>query len=189
MSIGSIDFTARFAGRADMLSGALIGVIVLAIVFLGLIWMSMAVVPEGMHYTVEMLGRFRRVLTPGRKFLLPFVERIAARVDMQPSLLVLPPQSVVTADGHRVTLHANLQWQVHDAARAVYQVLDHRQALAALAAEKLRQLATALAVAELRSHPKKLAERLRADIEQESAHWGIAVLQLDIADIATEGGG
>jgi len=164
----------------------LIGLIVLLIVLLGLAWMSVAAVPEGMHYTVERLGRFQRVLTPGRRVVLPFVERVGARIDVRENLLVMEPQTVATADGQRAIVHLNVVWQVLDVAKAAYEVADHPTALQTLVADTLRSEVASHRLIELTEDRPARAEAMRREIDGKSRAWGIAVREVELANVVTE---
>jgi regulator of protease activity HflC (stomatin/prohibitin superfamily) len=164
------------------MSAALIGFVVIAIVVLALIWMAIAVVPEGMHYTVESLGRFSRVLLPGRRLVLPFVERISARVDVTETVLEIPSQTIATSDGTEVTVRAELLCQVIDAAKAAYEVEDYRQAMLDLAATTLRNEIGAMPAANVLPARQETGEHLRERIDQASRSWGMTVSRVELSE-------
>lgn len=59
-------------------------VVVLALV---LVAMGVRSVPQGSQYTVERFGRYTRTLLPGLNLIIPFVDRIGARMNVMEQVL------------------------------------------------------------------------------------------------------
>ncbi|HRP80240.1 MAG TPA: SPFH domain-containing protein, partial [Aquamicrobium sp.] len=55
---------------------------VLVFLVLLLIFAGIKTVPQGYNYTVERFGRYTRTLTPGLNIIMPFIDRIGARMNM-----------------------------------------------------------------------------------------------------------
>ena len=87
-----------------MNSGNIIGniafIVVLAVVIFVVVSLARAVriVPQSQAYVVERLGRFQAVMQGGFHLLVPFVDRVAARIDLREQVANFPPQPVITAD-------------------------------------------------------------------------------------------
>jgi regulator of protease activity HflC (stomatin/prohibitin superfamily) len=162
------------------MSGALLGWILIAVVLLALLYMAIAVVPQGMHYTIEQFGRFRRVAQPGLQLVVPFIERVGARISMREHQLD-SEQSVPTASGQSMTVHTTVHWQVVDAVKAAYEVHDYRQALADLVAVALRVEAAQHSFDELLADRTGLAGRLQAAIDAECRKWGVEVSRVELS--------
>ena len=78
--------------------------------------------PQGYNYTVERFGRFTRTLKPGLNLIVPFIDRIGAKMNMMEQVLDVPTQEVITSDNATVTVDGVTFYQVLDAARAAYEV-------------------------------------------------------------------
>ena len=165
------------------MSGALLGFILIAVVLLALLYMAIAVVPQGMHYTIEQFGRFRRVAQPGLQLVVPFIERVGARISMREHQLD-SEQSVPTANGQAMTVHTTVHWQVTDAVKAAYEVHDYRQALADLVSANLRVEAVQHTFDDLLADRAGLADRMQAAIDAESRKWGVAVSRVEVTALA-----
>ena len=80
------------------------GFSIFAIAVLGLavvtVWMGVITVSQGMEYTVERFGRYSRTLKPGLALIVPYVDRIGAKMSMMETVLDVPSQEVITRVVH-----------------------------------------------------------------------------------------
>ncbi len=79
-------------------------------------------VPQGQMWTVERFGAFTRLLSPGLNFLVPFVDRIGRKLNVQEQVLDIPEQSVITGDNATVAVDGVIYYRVLEADKAAYQV-------------------------------------------------------------------
>jgi regulator of protease activity HflC (stomatin/prohibitin superfamily) len=56
------------------------------------------IIPQAQAAVVERLGRYEKTLKPGLAFLVPFIDRIRARIDLREQVVSFPPQPVITQD-------------------------------------------------------------------------------------------
>src|SRR3954467_6555334 len=95
-------------------------------------------IPQGYNYTVERFGRFTRTLKPGLSLIVPFIDRIGAKLDMKEQVIDIPIQEVITRDNASVSADGITFYQVIDAARAAYEVKNLQSALIFLTLTNLR---------------------------------------------------
>jgi len=88
----------------EALSGFLIFLIVLLIVVLVIISRGVRTVPQGYQWTVERFGRYRITLLPGLRLINPFIDRIGRKLNVQETVLEIPPQNVITKDNASVVV-------------------------------------------------------------------------------------
>jgi regulator of protease activity HflC (stomatin/prohibitin superfamily) len=96
-------------------------IFVIAIVVLVFLFVVMAVksVPQGYEWTVERFGRYTGSLRPGLGFIVPFIDRIGAKINMMESVLDVPTQEVITKDNAMVSVDGVVFYQVLDAANVI----------------------------------------------------------------------
>ena len=106
------------------MTGFDIVVLVLVLFVIIVLFSAVKTVPQGYNYTVQRFGRYTRSLSPGLNLLVPFFDRVGAKMNMMETVLEVPSQEVITRDNATVTANGINFYQVMDAARAAYEVND-----------------------------------------------------------------
>ena len=159
-------------------------VVVAIVVLLALtLFAGIKTVAQGYNYTVERFGRFTRTLQPGLNLILPFIDRIGARMNMMEQVLDVPTQEVITKDNATVAVDGVAFYQVLDAARAAYEVKDLENALLQLTMTNIRTVMGSLDLDQLLSHRDEINDRLLHVVDAASAAWGLKVTRIEIKDI------
>ena len=65
---------------------------------------AVQIIPQAQAAVIERLGRYQRTQTPGLAFLVPFIDRIRARIDLREQVVSFPPQPVITQDNLTVNI-------------------------------------------------------------------------------------
>ena len=73
-------------------------VILLVLLVVVVLAKSVALIPQAEAAVIERLGRYTRTVSGQLTLLLPFIDRIRARVDIRERVVSFPPQPVITED-------------------------------------------------------------------------------------------
>nr|WP_210326465.1 SPFH domain-containing protein [Bartonella apis] len=140
-------------------------------------------VPQGYQYTIERFGRYTKTLMPGLNLIVPFFDRVGARVNMKEQVLDIPTQEVITRDNATVSVDAVAFFQVLNAAQSAYQVSDLNYAVLNLNMTNIRTVVGSMDLDELLSNRNTINEKLLHVVDEAAHPWGLKMTRIEIKDI------
>jgi len=155
-----------------MISANLLQYITPFALIIGLIALSMKIVPEYERLVVFFLGRFQAVKTPGLRI-----------VDLRVVTMDVPSQDVISRDNVTVRVNAVLYFRVVDPEKAIIQVEHYLVAINQLAQTTLRSVLGQHELDEMLSDREKLNADIQEIIDKRADAWGIKVINVEIKHI------
>src|SRR5215204_1896718 len=168
------------------MDSGLVLLIVLAVVLLVIVVIvakSVLVIPQAQAAVVERLGRFRTVAPPGLNFLLPFFDRVRARIDLREQVVSFPPQPVITQDNLTVSIDTVVYFQVTDPQAAVYEISNYIVGVEQLTTTTLRNVVGGMSLEETLTSRDSINGQLRGVLDEATGRWGIRVARVELKAI------
>jgi regulator of protease activity HflC (stomatin/prohibitin superfamily) len=161
----------------------LIIVVVVVLFVLTVVVKSILVIPQAMSAVVERLGRFRSVAEPGLNFLVPFLDRVRARIDRREQVVSFPPQPVITQDNLTVSIDTVVYFQVTNPRDAVYEISDYIVGVEQLTTTTLRNVVGGMSLEETLTSRDSINGQLRGVLDEATGRWGIRVARVELKAI------
>jgi len=143
--------------------------------------LGLVTVGAGHAAVIERGGQFRTVLGPGRHFVLPFADRVRARIDLGDQLLSAPPRPVEAGDGQEVLIGFEVVFAVTDPRLATYEIANPALAIEQLTRTALRQEAGLTTAERAVTAPGDLHRTVWTVLHDTTGRWGITTKELQLA--------
>ena len=154
--------------------------IVIAVIF---IVRTFKIVPQQNAWVVERLGKYDRTLTPGLKFVIPFIERVAYKHSLKEVPLDVPSQVCITKDNTQLTVDGILYFQVTDPMRASYGSSNYIVAITQLAQTTLRSVIGKMELDKTFEERTQINSGVVEALDEAALNWGVKVLRYEIKDL------
>lgn len=159
---------------------------VLLVVALGVIvvlFKGIRIVPQGEEWVIERLGKYSKNLNPGLNIIVPFIDVVRERVSTRDIILDIPQQEVITSDNAVILANAMAFIRVTRPQDAIYGVEDFQAAIRSLIMTTLRSIIGEMKLDEALSNRSIIKSRLKNEILDDLADWGVTVKSVEIQDI------
>lgn len=157
--------------------------IVLLVLLVILIASSVKIVPQKEAWIVERLGKYHRTLTAGLHFIVPFIDRIRAKVSLKEQVLDIPKQEVITKDNVVVRIDAVCYFTVIKPEDAVYNIENLEYAIVQTVQTNLRDIVGSMELDEILSSREKINARIKEVLQGASSTWGILINRVEVKEI------
>ncbi len=154
--------------------------VVIAVIFIS---RTVKIVPQQNAWVVERLGRYDRTLTPGLKFVIPFIERVAYKHSLKEVPLDVPSQVCITKDNTQLQVDGILYFQVTDPKLASYGSSNYLVAVTQLAQTTLRSVIGRMELDKTFEERDMINAAVVSALDEAALTWGVKVLRYEIKDL------
>jgi regulator of protease activity HflC (stomatin/prohibitin superfamily) len=157
--------------------------LVLAVIAAIFIFQTFKIVPQQNAWVVERLGKYDRTLTPGLKFVVPFIERVAYKHSLKEVPLDVPSQVCITRDNTQLQVDGIIYFQITDPMRASYGSSNYVFAITQLAQTLLRSVIGKMELDKTFEERDQINASVVSALDEAAMNWGVKVLRYEIKDL------
>ena len=156
---------------------------VLIIIVILVILSIVRIVPQAHAYVVERLGAYQDTWSVGIHFKVPFIDRVARKVNLKEQVVDFPPQPVITKDNVTMQIDTVVYFQITDPKLYSYGVENPIMAIENLTATTLRNIIGDLELDETLTSRETINVQMRATLDVATDPWGIKVNRVELKNI------
>ena len=157
--------------------------LVLAVIAIVFVVRTIKIVPQQHAWVVERLGKYDRTLTPGLKFVVPFVEQVAYKHSLKEVPLDVPSQVCITRDNTQLQVDGIIYFQITDPMRASYGSSNYIFAITQLAQTLLRSVIGKMELDKTFEERDSINASVVNALDEAAMNWGVKVLRYEIKDL------
>jgi len=156
-------------------------VLLFAVIFT--LFAGVKIVNQGEEWVVERLGKYNKVLSPGLNLIIPYMDTVRQKISTRDIILDIPQQEVITKDNAVILTNAIAFVRVTNPRDAVYGIEDFKVAIQNLIMTTLRSIIGEMKLDEALSNRDIIKAKLKDQIIDDAADWGVTVKSVEIQDI------
>ena len=156
---------------------------ILAVIVLITIIANIHVVPQARVYVIERLGSYHTTWATGVHFKIPFVDRIAKKINKMEQVADFPPQPVITKDNVRMQIDTVVFYQITDAKLYTYGHATPMVAIENLTSTTLRNIIGEMELDSTLTSRDVINSKMRTILDEATDPWGIKVSRVELKNI------
>lgn len=161
----------------------LIVFVILLVLLLVVLASCVKIVPQAHAVILERLGAYRATWNVGVHFKVPFIERVARKVNLKEQVVDFPPQPVITKDNVTMQIDTVVFFQITDPKLYAYGVENPIMAIENLSATTLRNVIGDMELDETLTSREVINTKMRAALDVATDPWGIKVNRVELKNI------
>ena len=165
------------------ISFVVIGFVLFLILVILIAMSCVKVVPQAKAYVVERLGAYQGTWSTGIHFKVPFIDRVANKVNLKEQVVDFPPQPVITKDNVTMRIDTVVFFQITDPKLFAYGVENPIMAIENLTATTLRNIIGDMELDETLTSREIINTKMRAALDIATDPWGIKVNRVELKNI------
>ena len=156
--------------------------IIVAIVLIVVV-SNVHVVPQSKAYVIERLGAYHQTWKTGLHVKVPFIDKIAKRINLMEQVADFPPQPVITKDNVRMQIDTVVFFQITDCKLYAYGHTTPMTAIENLTATTLRNIIGELELDNTLTSRDIINTKMRSILDEATDPWGIKVTRVELKNI------
>ena len=162
------------------------GVVFLIVIIVIAVWVlasCVRIVPQAYAVILERLGAYQATWSTGIHFKVPFIERVARKVNLKEQVVDFPPQPVITKDNVTMQIDTVVFFQITDPKLYTYGVENPIMAIENLSATTLRNIIGDMELDETLTSRETINTKMSASLDEATDPWGSKVNRVELKNI------
>lgn len=147
--------------------------LVILFILIVLLATNVRIVPQAYAYVIERLGGYDTTWGVGLHFKVPFLDRVAKRVNLKEQVADFPPQPVITKDNATIQIDTVVFFQITDPKMYAYGVDNPIMAIEKLTATTLRNIIGEMELDQTLTSREIINTNMRSALDVATDPWGI----------------
>ena len=164
----------------------MIGLIVLGVLIILLLILAAScikIVPQAHAMIIERLGMYLATWGTGLHIKIPFIDRVARKVNLKEQVVDFAPQPVITKDNVTMRIDTVVFFQITDPRLFTYGVENPIMAIENLTATTLRNIIGDMELDATLTSREIINTKMRASLDVATDPWGIKVNRVELKNI------
>ena len=158
----------------------LLGIAIFLVVILAA---NVRIVPQASAYVIERLGGYNTTWSVGLRVKVPFLDRVAKKVNLKEQVVDFPPQPVITKDNVTMQIDTVVFFQITDPKMYAYGVDNPIMAIEKLTATTLRNIIGEMELDQTLTSREIINTNMRSTLDVATDPWGIKVNRVELKNI------
>lgn len=155
----------------------------IAIFLVVIVAANVRIVPQASAYVIERLGGYNTTWSVGLRFKVPFLDRVAKKVNLKEQVVDFPPQPVITKDNVTMQIDTVVFFQITDPKMYAYGVDNPIMAIEKLTATTLRNIIGEMELDQTLTSREIINTNMRSALDVATDPWGIKVNRVELKNI------
>jgi regulator of protease activity HflC (stomatin/prohibitin superfamily) len=157
--------------------------LLLALLFVVLVFKSVRIVSQSEQHVIERFGRLHSVLGPGINMIVPFLDRVAHKISILERQLPTATQDAITRDNVLVQVDTSVFYRIIKPEKTVYRIRDVDGAISTTVAGIVRAEIGKMDLDEVQANRSSVIDTIKNSVESAVDDWGIEVTRAEILDV------
>lgn len=158
-------------------------VLILLIIVVLIAVSCVKIVPQAFAYVVERLGAYQGTWSVGLHFKMPFIDKVAKKVNLKEQVVDFAPQPVITKDNVTMRIDTVVFFQITDPKLFAYGVENPIMAIENLTATTLRNIIGEMELDQTLTSREVINTKMRSSLDIATDPWGIKVNRVELKNI------
>lgn len=151
-----------------------------------IVWLvisNIRIVPQANAYVIERLGAYNNTWQVGLHIKIPFIDRVARRVNLKETVIDFLPQPVITKDNVTMEIDTVVYYQITEPKLYAYGVENPMSAVENLTATTLRNIIGELDLDATLTGRDYINSNIRSVLDEATDPWGIKINRVEVKNI------